>query len=78
MTQNGRNRDGILSSRVATIIALTVTAVWAASFIADFMVKDYDPNPLVHFIMMGVAGAVFGHGFLKNGKNGNGNGGGNK
>jgi len=48
-----------------------VAGTWAASIIADFLVKTYDPSPFVHFAMMGVLGAIFGRQFF----NGNGNGG---
>ena len=66
---NGNGRPP-LSPIVSTAIALVVTIVWAASFLADIVVKDYDPNPLVHFIMLAVVGAAFGHSVLRNGKGG--------
>lgn len=66
---NGPNK-GPISPIVSTAIAIVVTIVWAASFLADIVVKDYDPNPLVHFVMLAVVGAAFGHSVLKNGKGG--------
>lgn len=62
------SRQTQLPAALTIGIAVVVTVVWAASFIADIFIKDYDVNPLVHFLMMVVAGAAFGHGFLKNGK----------
>lgn len=54
-------------------VGIVVTVIWAASFIADILVKDYDPSPFVHLAMMTVVGALFGRQFVKG--NGNGNGG---
>jgi len=65
---NGNGRMPI-NRTVANAIAIVITAVWAASFIADIFIKDYDPSPFVHFIMLGVAGAIFGHSFFKSGEN---------
>jgi len=63
----------VVSPRIAAGIAIVVTAVWSISFLADIFVKDYDPSPFIHFLMMAVAGAALGHGFLKTGgKNNNG------
>lgn len=58
----------VLSSRVATGIAVVITIVWATSFLADIFIKDYDPSPFVHFLMMVVAGGAFGHAYIRNGK----------
>lgn len=61
-------------NRLATIVAAVITAVWAASFIIDAVVHDYDPPPTVGAIMLIVAGALFGGNLLAkkggNGKNG--------
>lgn len=67
---NGNGNRPPLSPIVSTAIAIVVTIVWATSFLADIIVKDYDPNPLVHFIMLAVVGAAFGHSVLRNGKGG--------
>lgn len=50
--------------RVTNGIAIAITAVWAASFLADIAVTDYDPSPFLHMVMMGLAGAIFGRAFL--------------
>lgn len=63
-------RQSVLPSPVSVGIAVVITTVWAASFVADILIPKYDVNPLVHLIMMGVAGAAFGHGFFKNGNGG--------
>lgn len=53
------------NNKVATILASVITGAWATSFIVDIVVKDYDPSPSVHALMMMVAGAVFGEGLIK-------------
>ena len=57
------------NNRIATNLAIVITILWAISFIVDIVVKEYDPPATVHALMMIVAGAVFGEGFLKPGKN---------
>lgn len=42
------------------VLILTVTAVWAASFVADFIVDGYEPSPLIHGAMLITIGAVLG------------------
>lgn len=61
---NGRRP---FSASIANGIAMVVTLVWAASFAADVLVADYDPNPLIHTIMLAVVGGAVGHSILKNG-----------
>jgi hypothetical protein len=41
-------------------LAIVVTLVWSASFIADIAMESYDPSPLIHLAMMAILGAVFG------------------
>jgi hypothetical protein len=60
--------NNVIHNNVANAIAIVITLVWAASFIADIFVVNYDPSPFVHFIMLGVAGAIFGHSFFKQGE----------
>lgn len=48
-----------MDRRVSNLIALVVTAVWAASFLADIALKSYEPPASLHAIMMVVAGAAF-------------------
>lgn len=57
------------NNRIAFILAIVITAAWAISFIVDIVVKEYDPPASVHALMMIVAGAVFGEGLLKSGRN---------
>lgn len=55
--------------RVKIIIALAVTGVWIVSFLASLIpVLEYKPDPGVHAIMLIVAGAFFGSGFIKGDK----------
>lgn len=57
------------TTRLTNNIAYIVSGVWAISFIADIALLDkYDPNPLVHIVMMGVVGGIFGRNVLR--KNG--------
>ena len=65
--KRGANPSPVISPRVTTAIAVTITVVWACSFVADIFIRDYDPSPFVHALMMAVAGTAFGHRFLRNG-----------
>jgi hypothetical protein len=56
------------NSQVATVLASVITVAWGVSFIVDIVVKDYDPSPSVHALMMMVSGAVFGEGLIKSRK----------
>lgn len=67
----------VVDKRIANGIAVTVTAVWAISFIADLFLKSYDPSPFIHMMMMGVAGAALGSAFWRGAGGGNGGGNGN-
>ena len=51
---------------LSTFIAITVTVVWATSFIADIFIPGYDPSPFIHLAMMTVVGAIFGKNFFMN------------
>lgn len=53
------------NDRIAFGIAVVITGAWAISFLVDIVIKDYDPNPTVHGLMMLVAGAVFGEGMFR-------------
>lgn len=57
-----------LNPRTVNIIALTITFVWATSFLADIILKEaYDPSPYVHLIMMSLVGSALSRNFLKKG-----------
>lgn len=53
------------NNQIATGLAIVITVAWAISFIVDILIKEYDPSPSVHALMMIVAGAVFGEGLIK-------------
>lgn len=53
------------NDRIAFGIAVVITSAWTISFLVDIVVKDYDPSPTVHGLMMLVAGAVFGEGLFR-------------
>lgn len=46
--------------RLPSAIGWTVTVAWAASFVLDAVLKNYEPPVTVHALMMLVAGAAFG------------------
>jgi len=45
---------------IINFIALVVTVVWAASFVADVMMKNYNPPAQIHAVMLAIVGALFG------------------
>lgn len=57
--------SGGLDPRITNLVALVITMVWMASFLADIIVGDYDPSPFLHMIMMALAGTIFGKSFLR-------------
>lgn len=58
----------ILSPTAATVVAGVIALGWIVSVTADIVSDSYEVSLHIHLLMMGVAGAAFGHGFLKNGK----------
>lgn len=64
---NNNSNGPLFSSNLTTGIAILVSVIWAASFIADIALPQYDPSPFVHLAMMTVVGAVVGRGFIKSG-----------
>lgn len=46
--------------RVFDVIALVVTAVWAASFIAEVFKVGYSTSPMMHTLMTAIIGAYAG------------------
>jgi hypothetical protein len=58
-----------MDRKISNVIAIVVTTVWACSFLADIVFKEYQPSAFVHLAMMAVVGAAFGHSFIakKNG-----------
>lgn len=59
--------------RFAHVVAGVITVVWASTFTADLLIKDYDPSPMVHFVMLAVAAWIFGVGYRNGGVNGQSN-----
>lgn len=60
----GRTRTG-LQRRFVDVLAWVITGTWAISFVLDAAVKSYDPPPILHALMMLVAGAAFGSTFIQ-------------
>lgn len=50
---------------VQTFIAIVVTVVWAAGYIAAIAVRDFHPDILVNGVMMLIAGYFFTTGIKK-------------
>lgn len=48
-----------------TFIAIVVTIVWAASYLADILSSDFSPSPLLNPVMILVAGFFFRTGLEK-------------
>lgn len=51
--------------RLTLIVSYTIVGAWIISFFVDLVVVTYDPPPSVHALMLIVAGAMFGEGFVK-------------
>lgn len=65
-SDSGRTAGG-LQRRFVDVLGWTITAVWAASFIVDALVRTYDPPVSIHALMMIVAGAAFGSALIQRG-----------
>lgn len=57
--------DKTISPFVSNGIAITVTLVWATSFIADIASTEYQPPTAIHVAFMVVIGAIFGFQFVQ-------------
>ena len=57
--------DAVVSRRVRSGIAVAITAVWALSFIADVVSKDYEAPIGMYVLMIGLAAAIYGSNFGK-------------
>lgn len=57
-------------NKITTGVAIVITMVWTASFVADLFIMGYEPPPSVMPLMLATAGYLFGKGALGgNGKN---------
>ena len=52
--------DSVIYAKVINGIAIAVTVVWSASFLADMMMPEYNPPSQIHTIMLAIVGAIFG------------------
>lgn len=50
---------------VQTIIALVVTFVWATTYLAAILVRDFQPSILVNGVMMVIVGFFFASGIKR-------------
>jgi hypothetical protein len=62
----GRTKAG-LQRRFVDILAWIIVGAWGSSFVLDAVVTTYDPPPVIHALMMVVAGAAFGSTFIHKG-----------
>ncbi len=53
-------KGSLLSPFVTNGIAVSVTIIWSVSFVADILVKTYDPPGAIHVAFMVILGGVFG------------------
>lgn len=49
----------MLNERVANVIIVMITLVWAVNFGARFFVVDYQPSESINAIFMAIVGGVF-------------------
>lgn len=61
---NGGHTPFRPTTAVANAIVVLVTLVWAVSFSADIMVRDYSPPTNVHTSFLVILGVIFGGQFL--------------
>ncbi len=54
------SKGSLLSPVVINGIAVSVTGIWATSFLADILVKSYEPPGAIHVAFMMILGGVFG------------------
>jgi hypothetical protein len=62
----------VVQAWVYNLCVLVILFVWAGSYIVGWVNHDYSPPPALHWVMMALAGALFGSRMLKDGKNGGG------
>lgn len=60
----------LLDNRMVTLLAYVIIGAWAISFLADLIVRTYDPPPTVHALMMALAGSAFVRSAYKKDSNG--------
>lgn len=68
--KNGNGKEGEVTwkppSWVVVTLALTVTFVWATSFVADIIQGEkYEPPIAIHGAMLVVLGSIFGFQLIK-------------
>ena len=49
----------MLSERLANLVIIVVTLVWATNFAARFFVHDYQSSETINAIFMAIVGGVF-------------------
>lgn len=67
---DSKSKSSLLSPVVVNGIAVVVTMVWAVSFVADIVSKDYAPPAGIHLAFMLVLGSIFGAQLISKGSNG--------
>jgi hypothetical protein len=60
----------VLDPRIVNAIAVVVTILWVANFVARLVIPDYNPSPAVDAAMTLVLGAALGSQFIRRRENG--------
>lgn len=48
----------MLPKPLAASILIVVTIVWAANFVAQFVIANYQPDPILHGVFMSLVGGA--------------------
>jgi hypothetical protein len=54
------SKSSLLNPFVVNSIAVVVTLIWSLSFLADIVIKDYQPPASIHIAFMFILGGIFG------------------
>jgi len=57
--------------KVANVVLVVVTIVWALNFVADVLVPSYQPSPEINAPFMAIVGIIFATGGRESGRGGN-------
>ena len=49
----------MINKRLGNVVIVLICVIWAANFGAQFVVSDYQPDPTINMIFMGIVGGLF-------------------
>lgn len=49
----------MINKRLGNVVIVLICVIWAANFGAQFIVSDYQPDPTINMIFMGIVGGLF-------------------